>query len=47
MIYQDEIADEDAGMSDPAAKNTTADLAYLRMEWARINRKGGVRPPRI
>ena len=24
-----------------------ADLAYLRMEWARINRKGGVRPPRI
>ena len=30
MIYQDEIADEDAGMSDPAAKNTTADLAYLR-----------------
>ena len=24
-----------------------ADLAYLRMEWARINRKGGVRLPHI
>ena len=30
MIYQDEIADEDAGMTDPAAKNTSADLVYLR-----------------
>lgn len=30
MIYQDEIADEDAGMTDPAAKNTAADLTYLR-----------------
>ena len=30
MIYQDEIADEDACMTDPAAKNTSADLVYLR-----------------
>ena len=26
MIYQDEIADEDAGMTDPAAKNTSATI---------------------